>query len=115
MTTTTIDAHTERQTYLLTAGIALVWIVAAVVRSETTFHLGPIILPFVPLIAAPRPVRGKAVGVALAMGAGVIALLSLTGNLSGPSFEPFPSAVAESVVALAASGMLALGFARFTP
>ena len=113
MTTTAIDTHSERQTYLLTAGIAVVWIVAALVRSETTFHLGPIILPFVPLIVAPRAARLKAVGVALAMGAGVIALLWLTGNLSGPSFEPFASALAESVVTLAASGILALGFARF--
>ena len=114
MTTTTIDTHTERQTYVLTAGIAMVWIAAALVRPETTFHLGPIILPFVPFIVAPKAARVRAVGLALAMGAGVIALLSLTGNLSGPSFEPFPSAFAESVVALAASGGLALGLARFT-
>jgi len=114
MTTKTIDTHTERQTYLLTAGIAVVWIVAALLRSETTFHLGPIILPLVPLIVAPRAERVKAIVVALAMGAGVIALLSPTGNLSGPSFEPFPSALAESMVTLAASGIFALGFARFT-
>lgn len=113
MATPTIDTHATRQTHLFTAGIAVVWIVAAVVRPDTTFHLGPIIVPFVPLVLAPSGTRLKSVGVAIGIGGGVIALLSLTGNLSGPAFDPFDSALAESVVALAASGSIALGFARF--
>ena len=51
---------------------------------------------------------------AVALGAAVIAFLSLTGNLSGPAFEPFPSALAESVLTLIGSGVLALGLARVT-
>ena len=114
MTTRTIGAPAERQTYLVTVAIAAVWILAALLRTETTFHLGPAILPIIPLLVAPKDSRVKAVSVALGIGTGVIALLSFTGNLSGPSFEPFPSAVAESVFTLVGSGILALGFARFT-
>ena len=112
MTTRTIGTPTERQTYLAIVGLAGVWVVAALLRTETTFHLGPIILPLIALLIAPRGSRTKPVGVAVGLGAGIIALLSLTGNLSGPSFEPFSSAVAESVVALIGSGILALGLTR---
>jgi len=114
MTTRTIGASTERQTYLVIAGIAAVWIVAALLRPEPTFHLGPIILPLIPLFVAPKSARMKAVGVAIGIGAGVVVILSLTGNLSGPAFEPFPSALAESVLTLVGAGLLALGFARVT-
>jgi hypothetical protein len=114
MTTTTIGAPAERQTYLITLGLSAVWIAAALLRPETTFHLGPIILPIVPMLIAPKEQRLKAVAVAIGIGAGVITLLSITGNLSGPAFEPFPSALAESVLALAGAGILSIGFARPT-
>jgi hypothetical protein len=114
MATRTFGATAERQTYLAIAGLAGVWLVAALFRTETTFHLGPVILPLIPLLIAPKGSRTKAVGVALGVGAGVITFLSLTGNLSGPAFEPFSSAVAESVLTLIGSGVLALGLARLT-
>lgn len=114
MTTPTIAAPALRQTYLAIAGLAGVWVVAALLRTETTFHLAPIILPLIPLLIAPKGNRTKAVGVAVGVGAGAIAILSVTGNLSGPAFEPFSSAVAESVLTLIGSGILALGLARVT-
>jgi hypothetical protein len=114
MTTQSIVAPPERQTYLTIAGLAAVWILAALLRSDTTFHLGPVILPIIPLLIAPKESRVKAVGVAIGAGAVVISVLFLTGNLSGPAFEPFPSALAESVLALVGTGILALGFARMT-
>jgi hypothetical protein len=114
MTSQAIGAPARRQTYLTIAGIAGVWILAALLRSETTFHLGPVILPLIPLLIAPKENRMKAVGVAVGLGAAVIAILSVTGNLSGPAVEPFPSALAESVLTLVGTGILALGFARVT-
>jgi hypothetical protein len=114
MTTSTMGAPAQRQTYLAIAGLAGVWLLAALLRTDTTFHLGPIILPLIPLLIAPKGSRTKAIGVAVGVGAGVIALLSLTGNLSGPAFEPFSSAMAESVLTLIGSGILALGLARVT-
>jgi hypothetical protein len=114
MTTPSIVAPAERQTYLVILGIAAIWVVSAVLRPETTFHLGPVILPLIPLFTSPKEHRVKAVGVALGVGAGAIALLFFTENLTGPSFEPFPSALAESVLALVGSGILALGIARAT-
>ena len=114
MSQPTIVAPGEQQTYLVIAGLAGVWVVAALLRPETTFHLGSIILPLIPLVVATKDERTKAIGVAVGVGAVVIAFLSLTGNLSGPAFEPFPSALAESVLTLIGSGILALGLARFT-
>lgn len=114
MTTSIIGAPAERQPYFAIAGLTVVWVVAALLRTETTFHLGPIILPLIPLLIAPKGSRTRAIGVAAGVGAGVIALLSVTGNLSGPAFEPFSSAVAESVLTLIGSGILALGLARVT-
>lgn len=109
-----IGAPAERHTYLVTVAIAAVWIVAALARTEVTFHLGPVILPMIPLLVATKGSRAKAVGVAVGIGAGVITVLSLTGNLSGPSFDPFSSAFAESVFTLVGAGSLAFGLARFT-
>jgi hypothetical protein len=114
MTSQAIGPPAERHTYLTIAGLAGVWILAAVLRSETTFHLGPVILPIIPLLNTPKENRMKAVSVAVGVGAAVIAILSVTGNLSGPAFEPFPSALAESVFMLVGTGILALGFARMT-
>lgn len=114
MTTQTIDAGNQRQAYLVIGGLAAVWVIAAMLRPDTTFHLGPIILPLIPLIVAPKAARMTGVVVAIAVGAGVTAVLSITGNLSGPSLEPSPSALAESMLTLVGSGVLALGFARLT-
>ena len=114
MTTQAIGVNAQRQTYLTIAGVAGVWIVAALLRSETTFHLGPVIVPLIPLLVAPKESRMKSVGIAVGVGAVVIAFLYFTGNLSGPAFEPFPSALAESVLTLVGTGILAFGFARVT-
>ena len=114
MTTRSIGAPAQRQTYLAIVGVAAIWILAAVLRSETTFHLGPVVLPLIPLLVAPPEGRMKAVGIAVGAGAAVIVILSVTGNLSGPAFEPFPSAVAESVFTLIGTGIFALGFAGVT-
>jgi hypothetical protein len=45
------SALTEFGTIIL---LAAVWVVAAVVRQEATFHLGPLLLPLVPLVTTPR-------------------------------------------------------------
>lgn len=117
MTATPYTAQTSqlRNAIAWTAGVALVWILAAVMRSETTLHLGPVFMPLIPaflLKGDERVVPGIVAGIAL--GASTITLLSLTGNLDGPPLEPFQSTLTESFVVLAVSGLLALVFARLT-
>jgi hypothetical protein len=91
-----------------------VWIVAAALRPETTLHLGPILLPLVPafLLRGQNKAYVGVVGGA-AIGAGVIAILLLSGNLDGPALEPFTNVLAESVVLLAAASGAGFGVVRF--
>ena len=110
MTTITTPATTLRSVLGWTAAIGAVWVVAALVRPETTLHLGPIILPLLPaflLRGNERAYLGVLGGAAI--GAGVIVVLALSGNLDGPALEPFGSAIIESVMFLVASGVAGFG------
>jgi hypothetical protein len=93
-----------------TIGIALVWLITAFVRSDTTMHLGPLLLPMVPAALGrdtDHPLHLTLVGVAA--GAAVITVLYLTGNLSGPALSPFSDALTESIALLAVGGVAGLG------
>jgi hypothetical protein len=109
MTTTTTPANSLRSVMTWTAAIAIVWIVAAALRPETTLHLGPILLPLMPAFLL-RNDDNANVGVlgGTAIGAGVLVLLQISGNLDGPALEPFTSVLAETFVLLA--GASAAGF-----
>jgi hypothetical protein len=88
---------------------------AALLRPGATFHLGPLLLPLVPLVTVPEglsPTRPILVGVGV--GAIVIVLLAGTAHLDGPAYDPFPSAMAESVAFLFGAGAGGLVLARWT-
>lgn len=96
-----------------TAGVAVVWILAALLRPETTLHLGPVFVPLLPVFLLWRrddAVQGVFGGVAI--GALTIAILLLTGNLDGPPLEPFGDPLTESVVVLAGTAIVAVVLAR---
>ncbi len=109
----TTDQRAQDITVLAwTMGIAIVWVVAAVLRTDTTLHLGPLLLPLVPAILgrdARHPLQLTLAGIGI--GAATIALLFLTGNLNGPGLGSFPDALAESIVLLAVGGVIGLGIA----
>jgi hypothetical protein len=109
MSTTTHERVPDASILAWTGGIAVVWLVAAFVRSGTTLHLGPLLLPLIPAILGrdtEHPIRLTLIGI----GAGVVAivLLYVTGNLSGPSLGAFPDALTESVALLAVGGVIGL-------
>ena len=93
-----------------TAAIAVVWMIAAVLRPETTLHLGPILLPLMPafLLRGQDHAFAGVVG-GTAIGAGVLAILLLSGNLDGPALEPFTNVITESVVFLAVASTAGFG------
>ena len=109
--TTPISHRREARSHPLVwaLGTSLVWFIAAAIRTETTLHLGPLL---VPIVAASmtgdtdHPYRPALVGTAI--GAAVIALLDATGNLAGPALEPFSSVLVESIVLLDIGGLIAL-------
>ena len=110
MTTTTHERVPVNSILTWTIGIASVWLITAFIRTDTTMHLGPLLLPIVPAILGKdtdHPIRFTLVGVAI--GAAVIAVLYLTGNLNGPALSPFSDALTESVAMLAVGGIAGLG------
>ena len=109
MSTTTHERVPDATILAWTGGIALVWLAAAFLRSGTTLHLGPLLLPLIPAILGrdtEHPIRLTLIGI----GAGVVAIIVLftTGNLNGPSLSAFPDALTESVVFLAIGGVAGL-------
>ena len=109
MTTTTHQRVPATSVLVWTAGIAAVWLIAAFLRSDTTLHLGPLLLPLVPAILGrdtQHPIRLTMIGI----GAGVAAIVVLfaSGNLDGPAIEPFSSALTESVVLLGVGSVIGL-------
>lgn len=105
MTSTTHERISETAVGVWTVGIALVWIATAFLRPDTTMHLGPLLLALVPAFLgrdSDHPQRGVLVGTGI--GAMVITILSITGNLDGPSLSGFPDALTESIVLLAIGG-----------
>lgn len=95
-----------------TAGIALVWIVAAFLRSDTTLHLGPLLIPLIPAFLgrdSDHPRRAVLLGIVI--GALVVTTLALTGNLDGPALSPFPNALTESIALLAVGSAVGMVYA----
>lgn len=83
-------------------GIAFVWLITAFVRTDTTMHLGPLLLPMVPAILGKNTDHQLGLTlVGVATGAAVVVVLYLTGNLNGPALSPFSSALTESISLLA--------------
>ncbi len=96
-----------------TTAIGAVWFLVAVLRPETTLHLGPVFLPLLPVLllwGQSNITRGVIAGVSI--GAVTILLLTVTGNLEGPPIEPFTDPLTESVVVLAGAATVALIIAR---
>jgi len=109
MTATTHERAQEATVLAWTVGIAVVWLITAFLRADTTLHLGPLLLPLVPAVLGKdtdHPQRLAVVGVAV--GAIVITILYLTGNLNGPALSPFSDALTESIIFLAAGGVAGL-------
>ncbi|MEN8238390.1 MAG: hypothetical protein ABFR53_04210 [Actinomycetota bacterium] len=112
MATVTTPTDSLRSVLGWTAVIAAVWIGAAALRSETTLHLGPLIVPLLPafLLRGQESAYAGVLG-GTVIGAGVLVILVLSGNLDGPALEPFTSVIAESIVFLAAASAAGLAVA----
>lgn len=88
---------------LWVGSVAALWLVAATIRNGTTLHLGPLLVPLIPLVIARKEdFAVRATALASGVGLAVIGVLWATGNLNGPALDPFSSAVAESLAFLMA-------------
>lgn len=114
MTTTITPTNSLRSAIGWSATIGAVWVIAAMLRPETTLHLGPILVPLIPAFL----LRGQSSAYAgvlagTAIGVGVIAILLVSGNLDGPALEPFTNVLTESVVFLVGATAAGFGVVRF--
>ncbi|MFQ5554364.1 MAG: hypothetical protein ACE5GC_03195 [Acidimicrobiia bacterium] len=106
----------------ISIGLAVLWVVVALLRSGTTFHLAPLLvagaLPVVVAfdledrISAQHLVLPTVIGLAGALAA--TALLTLVDEMQGPSLLPFGGAVTEAVLfsVAGAVGGLVIGALR---
>lgn len=73
----------------------------ALLRPDTTLHLGPLLVPLIPaVVMEPSTQARRATVIAGGIGLGAITILAMTSNLSGPALGPFTNALAESLVFL---------------
>lgn len=108
------DLSPYRRAATISTGLAVLWVVVALLRDGTTFHLAPMLVAAVlPIVVAYDNEEGVETSrLALATLAGLaIALLgtlvlAIAGELTGPSLLPFGGALTESVI-FAAVGAVA--------
>jgi len=111
-----------RRAVAISIGLAVLWVVVALLRDGTTFHLAPMLVAAVlPIVVASDNEEGVETSrLALAALAGLaIALLgtlflAVAGEMTGPSLLPSGGAVAESVIfaIVGAIGGFAIGRLR---
>jgi len=117
MTTQTIARTDIRRALVWGALLAVLWVVVALVRPESTFHLAPFLIAAAPPVllvmddgasARASVLRIGAISAALALGATLL-LLGI-GAMEGPTFELFSSPLVEAVVFTAVGAVSGTGF-----
>ncbi|MCH7845482.1 MAG: hypothetical protein IH850_06580 [Acidobacteria bacterium] len=103
---TKIRSFQFRRAVSISLGLALLWVVVALLRSGTTFHLAPILVAAAVPIAVAYDTRDQTstqdlvvaavIGLVLALLATLI--LTLADKMTGPSLLPSGGAVTEAVV-----------------
>lgn len=95
------------------------WVIVALIRSDSTFHLAPLLIAGAPpvLFGLEGPDRSDRTSV-MRVGAGALVLalatsgvVVLIGAMQGPSFEAFPSPLVEAVVFSVVGSVAGVGFA----
>lgn len=95
-------------------GFAVLWLIVAVARPDSTFHLAPLLIAGVaPVVTAfddTAPATKRAVSLAAAIGLSLALvttlILSAAGHLDGGALEPFSDPVVESVAGALAGGLI---------
>ncbi len=100
--TTSIDIRPGTRAIGYAAGFATLWAVLAWLNPTTTYHLAPLIVPLVPagVHLSEGVSRNRAVRLSVLAGGisfAVIAVLSTTSRLTGPSLLPTGGAVLEAI------------------
>ncbi len=102
---TNIPLSQFRRAASFSAGLAVLWVVLALVRTGTTFHLAPALVAVVFPVTYAYDTDGAStrdIGLAALAGLGLALvgtlILTVAGELTGSSLLPFGGAVTEAVV-----------------
>ncbi len=118
--TTSIQASSDvRRALQWGVPLAGLWLIVALARPETTFHLAPFLIAAAPpilLVLDDRTLVDRPDMVRVALGALAIAAVatiavSAVGAMQGPAFEAFGTPVVEAVVFALFGGVVGFGFA----
>ena len=104
--------HTRR--WIPTVAFTLLWVTAASISPETTYHLAPLIVAATPAVTG-RSHRFASAVAGTVFATGVATYLAATGRLAGPSLLPFGGALVESMLGAIVGGATGLALAgRFS-
>lgn len=118
--TSTIQATPDlRRAIMWGVVLAGLWVLVAVARPATTFHLAPLLIAATPpilLVLDDRssPSQGTVARVALvaaAIAAATTIAVAAAGAMDGPAFGAFGSPLTEAIIFTALGGMFGFGFA----
>lgn len=105
---------------LWSGGLGVLWVILAIIRPETTFHLAPLLIAGAPpalyAIDTGRPQAGRVValgasGIAISLLA--TALVAVTGSMDGPPFEGFSGPLPEAFILTTVGAVLGTAFGLF--
>ena len=119
MTSDISSSSTLPKGLLYGLGLAALWVVVALISSTTTYHLAPLIVAGTPAIVdslergRPMAQLGLLTAAGLALALAATGILSVSGNLDGPSLLPTGGAVVDSVLFAFTGGLLGLISAAF--
>jgi len=118
--TTYVNARLDlRRALIWSVALAGLWVVVALIRPTSTFHLAPFLIAAAPPVLATLDggsptnwatvLRLAASGMALALAATL--LVAVFGAMQGPAVEWFSGPLVEAVVFTAAGTAVGIGFA----
>ena len=120
MTTTQVQIRPDiRRALMWGALLAGLWVVVALIRPMSTFHLAPFLIAGAPpvLFGLDAPDRSDRTLVmrigaaALVLAVATSGVVAAIGAMQGPSFEAFPSPLVEAAVFSAIGSVAGVGFA----
>ena len=119
MTTQALIRPDIRRALVWGALLAGLWVVVALIRPTSTFHLAPFLIAGAPpvLFGLDGPDRSDRTPVmrigaaALVLAVATLGVVAAIGAMQGPSFEAFPSPLIEAAVFSAIGSVTGVGFA----
>lgn len=119
MMTNTMARPDVRRAFMWGGLLAALWVIVALIRPTSTFHLAPLLVAGAPVVLlglddSSRPDHTVVIGLgAVSLALAILAAIAVDafGAMQGPAFEGFPTPLVEAVVFIVAGSLGSVGFA----